>query len=67
MKRVLILSALALAMLLASACDETPNCTQCGFEPNEHIVTTYTDGGGSTIYISGYANSSGCFTAVNCP
>lgn len=67
MKRVILLAMLAFGLLAAAACDETPNCTQCGFQPNEHILTTYTDSAGATMYVSGYANSNGCFTPQGCP
>ena len=66
MKRLLIGAILTVILLSADAC-EPSDCTQCGFAPGEHILTTYTDSSGTTIYVSGYADGNGCFTAVNCP
>lgn len=65
-KRLILFLALTLAIFFAGACDDNPTCTQCGFQPGEHIMTSYVDSSGASIYVSGYADASGCFTAVNC-
>lgn len=66
MRRILLTVVLSALLLIVSACDHAPGCTQCGFGPGEHILTTYTDAQGATVYISGYANSEGCFTPDGC-
>lgn len=65
-KRLILLLILTLAIFLASACETNPTCTQCGFQAGEHILTSYVDASGASIYVSGYADANGCFTAVNC-
>ena len=65
MKRSILILVLALSILFIGACDSS-NCTQCGFDSYEHIVTSYTDSTGSTIYVSGYADANGCFRPDGC-
>lgn len=64
---LILLALLGFASLGASECTQNPGCTQCGFNPGEHIVTSYLDGDGIEIPVSGYADQSGCFTPYGCP
>jgi hypothetical protein len=65
MKRSLLILILALSILFIGACDSS-SCSDCSYTPNEHVVVSYTNSAGQTVYVSLYADSSGCITISNC-
>lgn len=64
MKRIFLLLVLTVTLLFVGC--EGSSCTECGHDANEHIASSYINSDGQTVYVSGYANSSGCITFTEC-